>query len=210
MSLASLRTIYQHAPLLEADAATDPLAQFNAWMQDAIAAELPEPNAMTLATVDGDAPQTRVVLLRGADHEGFVFYTNYTSEKARQIAKNPRVALSFFWPQLLRQVRIAGAATRVPEGMSDAYFASRPRGHQLGAWVSDQSRVIASRSVIEDRTREVEAEFAGTDVPRPPHWGGFRVVPNTYEFWQGQENRLHDRLRYRLVDAAWVRERLAP
>jgi pyridoxamine 5'-phosphate oxidase len=210
VSLDSLRTSYKHPPFLESDASGDPFVQLEAWMREALAAALPEPNAMALGTVDpSGTPQQRVVLLRQADRDGLVFYTNYASDKARQIEANPNVSLLFFWPQLSRQIRANGVATRVPAAMSDAYFASRPRGHQIGAWVSEQSSVIASREAIEARTAEVEATFSGV-VPRPPHWGGYRVAPNMFEFWQGQENRLHDRLRYRLVSGAWIRERLSP
>lgn len=211
MTLESMRTVYQHPPLLERDADPDPIAQLEKWLQEAIATGLPDPNAMTLATVAADGtPHARVVLLRGLDREGLVFYTNYGSEKAHHIDVHPRVSLSFFWASLSRQVRVVGPAARVPEAMSDAYFASRPRGHQLGAWVSEQSSVIASRDVIEQRTRELEAKFAGKDIPRPANWGGYRVTPESIEFWQGQENRLHDRLRYRLAGGVWTRERLAP
>lgn len=211
MSLDSLRTSYDHPPFEEQNASADPFAQLDAWMDEAIAADLPEPNAMTLGTVDAaGAPQLRVVLLRQADRDGLVFYTNYSSDKGRQIAANPNVSLAFFWPTLSRQIRIVGSATQVPAAMSDAYFASRPRGHQLGAWVSEQSAIIASRAVIEEKTRAVEKLYEGKDVPRPPHWGGYRVVPTSFEFWQGQMNRLHDRLRYRLSGGTWVRERLSP
>lgn len=211
MSLESLRTSYVHPPLLEEHVSADPLVQFTAWLDEAIAANVPEPNAMTLATVSRDgSPHARVVLLRAATNEGLVFYTNYTSDKAEEIAHERKVSLSFFWPLLSRQVRVVGPAARVAAEISDAYFASRPRGHQIGAWVSEQSKVIASREVLVERTQQFEKTFANAPVPRPPHWGGYRVAPQLFEFWQGQENRLHDRLRYRFVDGAWARERLAP
>jgi pyridoxamine 5'-phosphate oxidase len=180
-------------------------------MDEALARSMPEPNAMTLVTTDDEGqPQARVVLLRGADPSGFVFFTNYASAKGQQISAHPRVSLLFFWPLLGRQIRISGKANRVADAESDAYFASRPRGHQIGAWASEQSAVIASREVLEARTAQIETKFAGGPVPRPAHWGGFRVQPHVLEFWQGQENRLHDRLRYRLDGSRWIRERLSP
>ncbi len=211
MSLFDLRTKFDYPSLTETNAAADPFTQFNAWMNDALAYAMPEPNAMTLVTTDDEGqPQARVVLLRGADPTGFTFFTNYASAKGQQIAAHPRVGLLFFWPPLGRQIRIDGDATRVPDAESDAYFSSRPRGHQIGAWVSEQSKVIASREVLEKRTAELEAKFADGPVPRPAHWGGFRVQARALEFWQGQENRLHDRLRYRLNGSSWIRERLSP
>jgi pyridoxamine 5'-phosphate oxidase len=211
MSLFDLRTKFDYPPLTEANASADPFAQFNAWMDEALARSMPEPNAMTLVTTDDEGqPQARVVLLRGADPSGFVFFTNYASAKGQQISAHPRVSLLFFWPLLGRQIRISGKANRVADAESDAYFASRPRGHQIGAWASEQSAVIASREVLEARTAQIETKFAGGPVPRPAHWGGFRVQPHVLEFWQGQENRLHDRLRYRLDGSRWIRERLSP
>jgi pyridoxamine 5'-phosphate oxidase len=205
--LQTMRRSYVHAPLLEADAPLDPHAFFDAWLEDA-KAQL-EPNAMTLATIDAAlVPQARTVLLRGHD-SGFVFYTNYESDKAKELAAHPQSSLLFYWPELTRQIRISGSTARISAQESDAYFASRPRGHQLGAWASAQSAVIASRDVIDAHMRELEARYPGA-VPRPPHWGGFRLTPAVFEFWQGQADRLHDRLRYRRAGTAWLRERLSP
>ena len=177
------------------------------------AAQLIEPAALTLATVAADgAPSARVVLMRGFDERGFTFYTNYQSRKADDMAANARVALVFFWDQLKRQIRIEGTATRVGAAESDAYFQSRPRGHRLSALISPQSAVIPDRRFLEERMQALERQYAGRDdIPRPPHWGGYRVAPTMIEFWQGRENRLHDRLRYRqLPDGSWTCERLAP
>ncbi len=208
VDVTHLRRSYAHVPLREEDTPKEPLALFAKWMDEAAAQ--PEPNAMTLATVDADGqPQARVVLLRGYDARGWVFYTNYESDKARELAAHPRASLLFFWPELTRQIRLCGSVARVSDAESDAYFASRPRGHQLGAWASRQSRTIASREALEAEMRSTEARFPDA-VPRPPHWGGFRLSPSSIEFWQGQENRLHDRLRYVLREGAWQRERLSP
>lgn len=198
--------------LLEADAPDDPLALFSQWYLAAEAAELPEPSAMTLCTASHDGfPHGRMVLMRGFDERGFNFYTNYQSLKAEQIAANPRAALVFFWAPLMRQVRIEGQVEVLTAEESDAYFKTRPRGHRLGAHASPQSQVIADRSILEDRLDEVTKRFADTeDVPRPSHWGGYRVIPLRFEFWQGRENRLHDRLRYTHAGIGWLRERLAP
>jgi pyridoxamine 5'-phosphate oxidase len=189
----------------------DPFRQFDAWMRAALDRESPEPNAMTLATVSSDGiVSARTVLLRGFDHNGFVFYTNYDSRKARSIDDNPRVALVLYWGTLQRQVCITGRAEKVSAEESDAYFAARPRGHRLASWASAQSSVIDGRADLERRVAELDATYPD-DVPRPPFWGGYRVVPDTIEFWQGRVNRLHDRLRYRRADdGSWVIERLAP
>ncbi len=199
---------------LEAAAApATPWPLFASWYASAEAAQLIEPAAMTLATVAADgAPAARVVLLRGFDERGFTFYTNYQSRKADELAADARVALVFFWDRLKRQVRIEGTATRVSAAESDAYFQSRPRGHRLSALISPQSAVIPDRKFLEERMQALEQQFAGhDDIPRPAHWGGYRVAPTMIEFWQGQENRLHDRLRYRrLPDDSWTCERLAP
>jgi pyridoxamine 5'-phosphate oxidase len=198
--------------LSEADADPDPLAQFRAWYQEAQAGGVPQPEAMTLATATPEGkPSARLVLLRGCDERGFVFYTNYDSRKGRELAANPQAALVLYWQPLGRQVRIEGRVEAVAAEESDAYFRGRPRDSRLGAWASPQSEVIADREVLERRLQELQARYPGAEVPRPPHWGGFRVVPEVIEFWQGREGRLHDRLRYRRhAGQGWLRERLAP
>lgn len=206
-----LRSEYAGAPFDEASAAADPIEQFRRWFEDAVATGIADPNAMTLATVGaGGMPSARVVLLKGYGAEGFDFYTHYSSRKGRELAANPQAALVFYWPPLHRQVRLHGAVEKVDEAASDAYFASRPRGSRLGAVASPQSEVIAGRSVLEERMRRLAAEHGDGPVPRPASWGGYRLVPAEIEFWQGRENRLHDRLRYRRAGQRWVRERLAP
>lgn len=214
--LAGLRRSYERA-LLDTDAAPpDPFALFEAWFADALAAGLPDANAMTLATVAPDgAPSARIVLLKGldADADGaraFAFYTNHESRKGHELDATGRAALVFWWAPLERQVRVSGPVERVPEQESEAYFRSRPRGSRIGAWVSAQSRVIGSREELEARTREIEQEYEGREVPRPPYWGGFVVRPEAYEFWQGRPSRLHDRLRFTRSGDAWTIERLAP
>jgi pyridoxamine 5'-phosphate oxidase len=213
--LAALRREYAQAALDRSQVADDPIAQFRDWFDDALDAEVHEPNAMTLATAAPDAaPSARIVLLKGLDERGFQFYTNYESQKGRELAQNPHVALVFWWPPLERQVRIEGRAERLPDEESTDYFHRRPRGSQLGAWASPQSRVVESRKALEQTLEEVTAEYEDADeIPRPAHWGGYVVRPTALEFWQGRPNRLHDRLRYRRddVDAAdWTLERLAP
>jgi pyridoxamine 5'-phosphate oxidase len=209
--IARLRHEYARDGLRESDAEEDPIQQFRGWFDEALAANLHEPNAMTLATATPDGrPSARVVLLKGFDERGFVFYTNYEGRKGRELEMNPYCALVFYWGELERQVRIEGRVSRVPDGEADAYFEGRPRGSQLGAWVSEQSRPVRDRGALEDRLRELEAEYEGREVPRPPFWGGYRVEPETIEFWQGRENRLHDRLVYRRSDGLWRRERLQP
>ena len=199
-------------PLREADVDPDPLRQFRTWFAQAVAAGVPQAEAMTLATATPDGrPSARLVLLRGCDERGFVFYTNYESRKGRELAANPRAALVFFWQPLHRQVRIEGHVERVTPAQSDAYFRTRPRDSRLGAWVSPQSQVIPGREFLERRLEELQERHGGTEVPRPPYWGGFRVVPETIEFWQGRGGRLHDRLCYRKAPpTGWVLERLAP
>lgn len=211
-TLADLRKDYTRQGLSEADADTDPIQQFAVWFEQALAANVIEPNAMTLATATPDGrPSARIVLLKGADEKGFVFYTNYRSRKGMELAANPQAALILFWPDLERQIRIEGRVEQVSPEESDAYFRSRPAGSRLGAVVSEQSTVIAGREVLEQRLAQLQAEYPDGDVPRPSHWGGYRVVPEVIEFWQGRPSRLHDRLRYtKQADGTWKRERLAP
>ncbi len=208
--ISALRKSYERAELDENAAAGEPLRQFESWMSDALTAKLPEPNAMTVATVGADGrPSTRVVLIKGFDARGIVWYTNYESRKGRELAVHPFAALQFHWVELERVVRIEGAVTRVDASESDAYYASRPIDSRIGAWASPQSQVIESRTVLVANAARYAARFM-LHPPRPPHWGGFRLQPDTWEFWQGRKSRLHDRLRYRQEGGQWVRERLAP
>jgi pyridoxamine 5'-phosphate oxidase len=208
--IADLRKSYERAELDESASAAQPLDQFGLWLQQALGAELPEPNAMTLATVGANGrPSTRVVLIKGFDARGIVWYTNYSSRKGQELAANGFAALQFHWVELERVVRIEGRVEKVAEQESDAYFASRPLDSRIGAWASPQSQVVASRAVLVTNAAKFGAKFL-LQPPRPPHWGGYRLVPDTWEFWQGRRSRLHDRLRYRLDAGQWVRERLAP
>ncbi|MDF1486601.1 pyridoxamine 5'-phosphate oxidase [Ramlibacter sp. H39-3-26] len=209
-SIADLRKSYERAELSEDASHAEPLAQFEQWLGEAIAGELPEPNAMTLATVGGDLrPSTRVVLIKGYDPRGIVWYSNYDSRKGHELAGNPYAALQFHWVELERVVRIEGLVQKASAEESDAYYASRPLDSRIGAWASPQSQVIAGRGVLVANAARYGAQFM-LQPPRPPHWGGFRLVPDAWEFWQGRKSRLHDRLRYRREDETWVRERLAP
>ncbi|WP_295408931.1 pyridoxamine 5'-phosphate oxidase [uncultured Thiocystis sp.] len=199
--------------LARAELDPDPIRQFQQWFETAIGTDLPEPNAMSLCTVDASGqPSVRTVLLKLYDEQGFVFFTNYGSRKAREIDRNPRVALLFPWVALARQVQITGRAERIPTAESLKYFVSRPRGSQIGAWSSPQSEVIGSRSLLEAKVAEIARKFARGEVPLPDFWGGYRIVPETIEFWQGRESRLHDRFRYRRCEESrdWRIDRLAP
>jgi pyridoxamine 5'-phosphate oxidase len=209
--LADLRRDYRSQPLRRTDLDPDPFVQFDRWFQAATRAQVLDPNAMNIATVAADGqPSSRTVLLKYYDQRGFVFYTNLGSRKAREIDANPRVALLFFWPEIHRQVKIRGTAARVAAAESLAYFARRPRESQLGAWVSEQSRPISSRALLEQKFAEMKQKFAAGEVPLPSFWGGYRVDPFVIEFWQGQESRLHDRFTYTRMAQGWAIERLAP
>jgi pyridoxamine 5'-phosphate oxidase len=209
-SLAALRKSYERAELGETHSDSDPLKQFERWLGEAIDARLPEPNAMTLCTVGGDLrPSSRIVLIKGFDARGIVWYTNYESRKGRELAGNPYAALQFHWVELERVVRIEGRVEKASAEESDAYYASRPLDSRIGAWASPQSEVISGRDVLVKNAAAAAARHM-LSPPRPPHWGGYRLVPDRWEFWQGRKSRLHDRLRYRLEDGNWLRERLAP
>lgn len=211
MNIADLRKSYEKAELSESASQTDPLQQFGKWLQEAISSKVPEPNAMTVATVGSDLrPSTRVVLIKGYDERGIVWYTNYASRKGQQLAGNPYAALQFHWVELERVVRIEGSVEKVSDAESDEYFHSRPLDSRIGAWASPQSEVISSRTVLVANAARYGAQFM-LQPPRPPHWGGYRLKPEQWEFWQGRKSRLHDRLRYtQQADGGWLRERLAP
>jgi pyridoxamine 5'-phosphate oxidase len=210
-SIADIRKSYERAELDEAASQADPLAQFDQWLKEAIHSDVPEPNAMTVATVGSDLrPSTRVVLIKGYDAQGIVWYTNYQSRKGQELAGNPFAALQFHWVELERVVRIEGTVQKVSDAESDEYFHSRPLDSRVGAWASPQSQVISGRTVLVTQAAKYAAQFL-LQPPRPPHWGGYRLKPERWEFWQGRKSRLHDRLRYtQQADGGWLRERLAP
>ncbi len=209
-SLADMRKNYQQAELLESNAAKHPLEQFTLWLNQALAAEIPEPNAMTLATVASDLrPSTRIVLIKGYDEQGIVWFTNYDSRKGRELAGNPFAALQFHWVELERVVRIEGRVEKISEADSDTYYHSRPLASRIGAWASPQSQTIGSREWLQQELQTYADKFQ-QEPPRPPHWGGYRLVPDAWEFWQGGGARLHDRLQYRKQQDQWVMQRLAP
>lgn len=211
MDLGHLREDYQTAGIDIEDVNADPIEQFEKWFDEVQGAGIWEPNAMVVSSVTSEGfPASRNVLLKAVDRRGFVFYTNYESEKGRQLVANGKSALTFSWIELRRQVRVTGVAEQLSPNESDHYFASRPRGSQLGAWASPQSQVVADRAELDDHWKQLEARFEGADVPRPPHWGGFLVRPSVIEFWQGRPNRMHDRLRYTSHHDGWKIERLAP
>ena len=211
-SIADIRKDYRHATLSELNVARDPIEQFHTWWQEAMRAEIEEVNAMTLATASADGvPAARIVLLKGFDQNGFVFFTNYNSYKGKQLEENPRACLVFFWKELERQVRITGLVEKTSEAESDQYFNSRPEGSRIGAWVSPQSETIANREWLEKKEDEMISRFRSLPINRPQHWGGYRVKPICIEFWQGRSNRLHDRVQYQLDEnGGWTIERLAP
>ena len=211
MMIADIRTDYRKASLSENDVDSDPIVQFRKWFDEAVHAGAQEPNAMCLATATPDAyPSARMVLLKGVDSRGFRFYTDFRSRKAQELADNPHASLCFFWVELERQVRIGGAVQRVSDEEAQAYFKSRPLSSKIGAWTSYQSSVLASREILEQQLEENEARFAGNDIPLPNFWGGFRVIPEEIEFWQGRASRLHDRIQFVRVAGVWTKRRLSP
>ncbi|WP_224086826.1 pyridoxamine 5'-phosphate oxidase [Nostoc sp. MS1] len=210
-TIADLRRDYTLEGLSETEVEPNPFIQFKKWFEQALAAQLPEPNAMTIATTTPDGkPSARMVLLKDFDERGFVFFTNYNSRKGQELAENPQAALVFWWAELERQVRILGRVEKVSESESDYYFESRPAKSRLGAWASNQSEIIASREILEQRMQELQDKYQNQEIPRPQHWGGLRVIPTEIEFWQGRSSRLHDRLLYTHVDGSWEIQRLSP
>lgn len=211
-TIADLRKDYSLEGLSETEIDPNPFIQFKKWFEQSLAAQLPEPNAMTIATTTPDGkPSARMVLLKDFDERGFVFFTNYNSRKGQELAENPQAALVFWWAELERQVRVIGSVEKVSESESDYYFESRPAKSRLGAWASNQSEIIASREVLEQRMQELQSKYENQEIPRPPHWGGLRVIPTEIEFWQGRSSRLHDRLLYtHLDDGSWKIQRLSP
>ncbi len=210
-SIANIRNEYCLKGLQESELDRDPIKQFRKWFEEAVDSGIDEPNAMHLSTASLSRPTGRIVLLKDLDNDGFVFFTNYESRKGQEMETNPQVALTFFWKELERQVRIEGTVTKTTPGESDSYFASRPRGSQIGAWVSSQSTVIESRDALEAKLKVIEDKFEGIQVSRPDYWGGFRVIPDYVEFWQGRPSRLHDRLAFeKMKDGTWTINRLSP
>jgi pyridoxamine 5'-phosphate oxidase len=210
-SIADLRKDYTKETLNESDVDPNPFQQFQRWFEQAVNAELPEPNAMTLATASKNGiPAARIVLLKAVNDRGFTFFTNYNSNKGKELEANPQAALVFLWTELERQVRIVGSVEKISAEESDGYFYSRPHNSRLGAWASEQSEVIPNRDVLEQKLAELKLEYENREVPRPPHWGGFRVIPREIEFWQGRSSRLHDRLLYRRAGESWSIKRMSP
>ncbi|MFN3783709.1 MAG: pyridoxamine 5'-phosphate oxidase [Spirosomataceae bacterium] len=212
INIADLRQTYTRNELLEKNVSKNPFETFHVWFEEAVKSGILEPNAMVLSTIEHQMPSSRVVLLKALDATGFVFYTNYESHKGQQLVQNPFASLTFFWDKLERQVRVQGSVEFVSADESDAYFQSRPRGSQLGAWVSAQSTEIPDRTTLEERLKELELQYADETIPipRPPHWGGIRILPLKIEFWQGRPNRLHDRLLYQKTENNWQITRLSP
>ena len=209
-SIADIRKDYTLKTLDESDVLVNPLQQFEVWWNEAIASDIDEVNAMNLSTVNSlNKPTSRIVLLKGFDKEGFTFFTNYKSAKGEDLQLNPNAALCFFWKELQRQIRIEGVVKKITDQENDAYFNSRPLGSRIGAWASPQSKVIANRLVLEENEKQIQQEF-GDDIKRPPHWGGYKLIPNYFEFWQGRSNRLHDRIAYIPLNENWKIQRLAP